>query len=342
MLPTTGCVRFPLRALGRGALALGISLSFALPAFAQQDAAETTAERDPVKEAAERYQRGLSLYAEGEYLLALVEFERAYQLSPDYRVLYNIGQVRVQLGRYAKAREALEQYMEQGGDAISADRKREVTADLEMLKMRTARLNIVTSEEGADLLVDGVVVGTSPLAEPIVVDAGEHNVEVRKVGFYGKASQVTLAGRDEISVELAITRIPEKASPQVVVERHTEREVAKPSSDRTMMWVGWAATGTLAIGAGVAGYFGITKANDLESRRTDFGVKSSELNDMKNDARTLFMIADVAGAAAVVLGGVSLYLTLSGTDAGPEKSKAKMGAVRAYVTPGSAGVVGSF
>lgn len=339
-MASTGCPRFSLRALGRGALALGVSLSLSLPAVAQESGADASSERDPVKEAAERYQRGLSIYAEGEYLLALVEFERAYQLAPDYRVLYNIGQVRVQLGRYAKAREALEQYMEQGGDAISADRKREVNADLEMLKMRTAQLNIVTSEEGADLLIDGVVVGTSPLEKPIVVDAGEHNVEVRKVGFYGKASQVTLAGRDEISVELALTRIPEKAAPQVVVERHTEREV--PKTDRTMMWVGWAATGTLAIGAGVAGYFGITKANDLESRRTDFGVKSGELNDMKNDARTLFMIADVAGAAAVVVGGVSLYLTLSGSDSGPEKPKAKTADVRAYVTPRSAGLVGSF
>ena len=36
----------------------------------------------------------------------MVEFERAYQLSDNYRVLYNIGQVRIQLGRYAKAKEA--------------------------------------------------------------------------------------------------------------------------------------------------------------------------------------------------------------------------------------------
>jgi hypothetical protein len=299
------------------------------------------AAQDPVQEAAERYQRGLSIYAEGEYLLALVEFERAYQLSPDYRVLYNIGQVRVQLARYSKAREALEAYLEKGGDAVSADRKREVAADLEMLKQRTARLNIVTTEDGADLLIDGIVVGTSPLAEPIVVDAGEHNIEVRKAGFYGKSTQLTLAGRDDVSIDLELVAIPEKEAPRVVVERHTEREVAKPSSDRTLMWIGWATTGTLAVGAGVAGYFGITKANDLESRRTDFGVTRDELNDMRDSSRTLFMIADVAGAAAVVVGGVSLYLTLSGTsDSTPEKPKTA--AVRAYVKPGSAGVVGTF
>src|SRR6187549_4072881 len=63
-----------------------------------------------LKEAGERYARGLALYGDGEFLLALVEFERAYQLSNNYKVLYNIGQVRIQLGRYAKAKEALEDY----------------------------------------------------------------------------------------------------------------------------------------------------------------------------------------------------------------------------------------
>lgn len=323
---------------------LGVSLCFALPAFAQQGGTEPSSAQDPAKEAAERYQRGLSIYAEGEYLLALVEFERAYQLSPDYRVLYNIGQVRVQLGRYAKAREALEEYLEKGGDAINADRKREVTADLEMLSQRTARLTIVTNESGADILIDDVVVGTSPLDTPIVVDAGEHKVELRKPGFYGRSSQVTLAGRDDLSVTIDIVAIPDRGTPRVVVERHTEREVAAPAADRTMMWIGWSTTGALAIGAGVVGYFGITKANQLESRRTDYGVTSDELNDTKNSARTLFMIADVTGAAAIVVGGVSLYLTLAGgsSEGPPAKAKPKSASVRAFVTPRSAGVAGTF
>ena len=73
-----------------------------------------------LKEAGERYARGLSLYGDGEFLLALVEFERAYQLSNNYKVLYNIGQVRIQLGRYAKAKEALEEYLKIGGSSLSA------------------------------------------------------------------------------------------------------------------------------------------------------------------------------------------------------------------------------
>jgi len=55
------------------------------------------------EEASTRFKRGLQLFDEGDYALALVEFERAYQLAPNYRALYNIGLVNVQLGRYAEA-----------------------------------------------------------------------------------------------------------------------------------------------------------------------------------------------------------------------------------------------
>ena len=292
-----------------------IALAPAQFAFAQpkavsggaKPAADAAAESAPtpqaMKEAGERYERGLSLYSGGEYLLALVEFERAYQLAPNYRVLYNVGQVRIQLARYSKAREALEEYLRQGGDEINAERRKAVEADLQMLAERTAKLAIVSNEPGADIALDGVGVGTTPLAEPIVVDAGEHTVEVRKNGFYGKSSHVTLAGRDDLEVRLDITKIPE--SKAVVVEGGSSRP------DRSLVWVGWAATGALAVGAGVVGYLGVTKANDLESMRTDYGVTRNQLDDTKNSARTLFMISDIAGAAAVLTAGASLYFTLA-------------------------------
>jgi hypothetical protein len=291
-------------------------LASAQPATAEaapvSDATEGSAEPaasptpEALKEAAERYQRGLSIYAEGEYLLALVEFERAYQLAPNYRVLYNIGQVRIQLGRYSKALEALEAYLKQGGDEINPDRREAVMNDLKMLGERTAKLRVTINEPGAEISIDGVNAGIAPLSEPIVVDAGEHTVEVRKGGFYDKSSFVTLAGREDAEVKVDLVKMP----PSGVVERHTDRYV-EPKADRSLMWIGWAATGTLAVGAGVVGYLGVTKANDLESMRTDYGVTKNKLDETRNSARTLFMVSDIAGAAAVLAGGISLYLTLS-------------------------------
>jgi uncharacterized membrane protein YdfJ with MMPL/SSD domain len=63
--------------------------------------------------------------------------------------------------------------------------------------------------------------------------------------------------------------------------------------------------------AGVVGYFGISKANELESMRTDSPADAAELEKAKKSARTLLAISDVAAGLAVVTGGVALYLTLS-------------------------------
>src|SRR5512145_1254691 len=48
-----------------------------------------------VEEASQRFQRAVKLYRERSFDAALAEFNRAYELSPDYRVLYNLGQVQV-------------------------------------------------------------------------------------------------------------------------------------------------------------------------------------------------------------------------------------------------------
>ncbi len=319
------------------------SASAPIPADPSVPAAPAATAAGPSEEnlkvAGERYQRGLASYAEGEYVLALVEFERAYQLAPNYRVLYNIGQVRIQLGRYAKAREALEEYLKQGGEEVAADRKKGVQTDLEMLGERTATLNVYVNEDGADISVDGAVVGTSPLSVPLVVDAGEHTVRVHKQGFYDKSSQVTLAGRDEVEVRAELSKLPE-APQSVVVERPQVRQ--KDSA----IWIGWATTGALAAGAGVAGYLGVTKANDLESMRTDYGVSRKKLDDTKSSARSLFIVADIVGGAAVIAGGISLYLTLSGSSSAERAPRPatppRAANLKFDVGPGSMAVSGTF
>jgi tetratricopeptide (TPR) repeat protein len=296
---------------------------------------------DPTEEARLRYQRGLSLFSSAEYVLALVEFERAHQLSPNYRVLYNIGQVRIQLGRYARALEALTQYLKEGGDAIDAERRAAVEKDLQMLSERTATLTVTTNEPGANITLDGVVIGVTPLAGPIIVDAGEHNVGVRKVGFYDRFQAVTLAGRDTRTVELDLVKLKQDG-PAVVVERRTERQIVERPG-RPLMWAGWAATGTLGIGAGVAGYFGIQKAQELESKRTQYPLKQDEMQRTKRSAQTLFLAADLMGASAVVMGGISVYLTLSSSDKAVKKVVGRApGKVRIGISPKGVRLSGTF
>ena len=197
----------------------------------------------------------------------------------------------------------------------------------------------MSNEPGAEISLDGRSIGTSPLSAPLVVDAGEHSLVLRKPGFYDKSQSVTLAGREQIDVQFELEAI-QLASP-TVVEQHTDRVTVKPA--HTAAWVGWATTGTLAVSAGVIGYFGVSKANELQSMRTDYGVTRAQLDGTQSSARTLLMISDITAGLAVVAGGVSLYMTLAGSGEHPAEPRTKAAATVALgVFPGGMRLKGSF
>src|SRR5687768_17832532 len=106
--------------------------------------ADASAE-DKKKEASARFRRGVELFQESAYRAALVEFEKAYEIAPDYRLLYNIGQTKLQLQDYLGATQSYESYLAQGGGEVPPARRDDVEKQLEALRERVGR--IARSEE---------------------------------------------------------------------------------------------------------------------------------------------------------------------------------------------------
>jgi tetratricopeptide (TPR) repeat protein len=305
-------------------LALAVTFS-AGPARAQDAAPPATDSAAPangapteasIREASDHYEAGLALYADGEFKRAAIEFDRAYELVPNYRALYNIGQVRIQLHDYARAYKALQSYLQEGGDKIDADRRKSVSDDLQMLATRTATLAIECNETGAEILVDGEVVGTTPLSEPLLLDTGDHRVILRKDGFDPRETPLTLASRDAQSLRIDLQPTPPDRGPVVVVAPQ------QVQTDRTAwIWGTWSATAALAAGAAVTGGLGISAANDLDNLRSTYGSSRDQLDSAQARATTLLRAADILGGAAIVTGGIALYLTLSKQPATKDKEK---------------------
>jgi tetratricopeptide (TPR) repeat protein len=266
-----------------------------------------------VAEARRRFDRGIELYSDGDFSLALIEFNRAYQLVSNYRVLYNMGQVNLQLGRYADARRALESYLKQGGSEIPQDRATSVQRDLAMLEQRTAFLTVTTSVTGAEILIDDLTVGTTPLSEPLLVDAGVHRISARKPGYLPRGEQITLAGADESTLALTLDLIPQGSKTIVVHERDS-------GLDERTTWiiVGWSATGVLAASAVVTGFLGKGKANDLKELRVT-ETNRDDLDSARSSAHTMLLASDILTASALVVGGLSLWATLTPPAKEPEK-----------------------
>jgi tetratricopeptide (TPR) repeat protein len=318
-----------IRPLPRHTAAVLLALSFSAIASASlaADPAPATPAAEPdanaVEEAGRRYDRGLKFYAEGEYRLAVIEFERTYELVPDYRVLYNIGQVRIQLSDYARARIALERYLREGAGQIKADREQAVKNDLEMLGNRTATLKLVVEPAGVEVLIDGQSVGTTPLAEPVLLNAGEHNVELRKPGFQGQVLRRTLAGSDQGELAVTLEALPADSAPAGALAE-TPKPIVAPRST-TAMWIGWAVTGGLAAGAITTGILGNKAADDLDDKKDRRDADPADLQSTSNKAKMLLTVSDALTAGAVVAGGVSLYLTLRSPSKSDTSDQARVG-----------------
>lgn len=161
-------------------------------------------------EANEHFERGIALFNEGRFDAALAEFQRAYEVSPAYPVLYNVGRVWAELGRPVEAARAFESYLREGGEAIAAGRRLEVEALLSRELARIGRVGVEANVPGSIVSIDGIDVATTPLAAPIEVGAGRHTIGVRAPGYEGVTRALDVAGgvEERVAVELRPEVVP--------------------------------------------------------------------------------------------------------------------------------------
>jgi len=268
-------------------------------------------------EAAARFQRAVELYREGGYEGALAEFRKAYQISPSYRVLYNIAQAQYALHDFVSAYQSLVQYMSEGGGEIAADRRAQVDEMMARLRERIAHLQISTNLAGAEIRVDGVSVGTSPLAGAITVNVGTRRVSAFKEGSPEAVRVVTVAGKENLKIDLRMDE-PEarsalgvagsgsKSAPAMV---RTQGRAEPPS--RAPLIVSLSATATLAVATGVLGYLALDAQRNLNNQVNTYPSSRDQIESARSKSKNYAYATDAFGAATLVSGGIALYLALT-------------------------------
>src|SRR5262245_37490779 len=93
-------------------------------------------------EASMHFGRGAELFQDGHYRAALVELQRAYEIAPNPRVLYNIGQTHAALGEFVEALHAYEEYLASAGTSVPSARRAELDEELAQLRRHIATLTI--------------------------------------------------------------------------------------------------------------------------------------------------------------------------------------------------------
>jgi hypothetical protein len=307
--------------------------SFAPAAFAQ-------APPPPSKEdAGASWERGLTFFRDKDYVAAMVQFKRAYELDPNWMVLFNIGQTANELKSYAEALTALERYLKEGGDQVPAERRPKVEALVAELREKVAAVTVKTNVEGVNIAVDDVDVGVTPLAAPVRVNAGRRKFSALKEGYAPLTRFIEVAGNEqkEVSLDLVSLTGPGSNRPE------------QPEVKRTPWpWVGLGITGATGIATAVIGGLAFSKKSAFEDALNTFPTSSGAIEEARSEAKTFAVAADVLGgvtggfAALTVIAFIGDY-TRKPPKPGPNGEAPKPKAqIEPILSPGYIGVHSTF
>lgn len=196
MMPLLMLARTALRPLSL--LCLCSTLVVSLPA------ARVLADADPktLDEAAARYDRGVKLFDAGDFPGALAEFDAVYRLTGRWEVLFNVAVTQKKLFRYGAAVRSLERYLREGGQAVDGPRRAAVEKELTEIRSLVAEISVVVDGAPAQLDVDGLSEGTTPLDRPLLLGSGRHVLRATREGELPDEKAIDVVSGQNATVRL--------------------------------------------------------------------------------------------------------------------------------------------
>jgi hypothetical protein len=337
-----------LAALLAGALAAAPLPAFAAPPAASASASAKPGAKDPpndrakLEEARTHRDKGLKLFKDGAYEAALVEFERAFELAPTWRLHYNIALIHRQMNDFAGALDRFERFLSEGGAEVPADRKKEVDKEIAALRAKVGALRVVV--EGApagasvEIAIDDVPIGKAPLAKPVVVNPGKRRVTATPEGLAPVTKLATVAAGETIDVSIALPPPPAPLGTPTPKRDAPADAPPRASLSSNGPWIGLGVAGGLAIFGTVTGVLALRASSKLSDLRDGAPSSRADLDAQARTVRTWSITTDVLLLGAAATASVSLYFLLKS----PASNDAPSKGPRVGIGPGSVVVMGEF
>ncbi len=205
-------------------------------------------------------------------------------------------------------------------------------------EQKMSLLELTTSAEGAQVFIDGELVGQTPLPGPWTLPAGTHEIELRPVRGEPARATVEVEAGARARVTL-LEHVPVAAPVEAPKEREVRVVHTGPGFSLATAGYVTAGVGVAAVGAGVA--FGIIAqgaADDAAALdRRDAGNSRADLQALVDDV-------DGAAFAANLLYGVGAVAALAGVTMVVLASDGPLAPQRIEVRPtaGGAALGGTF
>ncbi len=260
--------RLPL--LHHAALA-GLLLTSEL-ATAQPSKTTESATSDATTQTRELFRKGLAAYNDGQIEEARKLFLQAWAIRPSADVAMELAQSEMALGKYADAAEHLDYALHNFTPSINEKMRNVARQAYADVVKHVGKLNIAVNQDDAEVIVNGRVVGKSPLNGPVYADIGQCSVEAKAAG--ASASQTVYVNAEkEFPVRLVLQVAPkvEPATAPPPVEQQVVQNPPKvferpPTESRSIVPV---IVGGAVFAVGIAGVVGFKLAEISNDNKAD-------------------------------------------------------------------------
>ncbi len=133
---------------------------------------------DPAVLARRYYEDGVAAAEAKEWEKAYLAFTEAWKIKQHWQIAVNLGQAELQLGKHRDAAEHLDFFLREATEQHPEDVAR-ARAWFQQAKAKIGALRLNVAPQGAQVFVDGRLVGTAPMERETFVDGGWHAVEAR-------------------------------------------------------------------------------------------------------------------------------------------------------------------
>ena len=299
-------------------------------------ASESGESGTPTERARLHFKLGVDFYRERNYRAALIEFKRAYAAQPHFKLLYNLGQASLELQEDANAIQYFSDYLAQGKDELSPDRRQEVEDTIKKLETRLASVTITTNEWGAEIYVDDTLIGRAPLEEPIRVSVGRRKFSAVKEGLPSAERIQDIAAGDRLSVNLEFEAKASQGEPVIAYREPVYADAAPTRPLPAAVWTG-IATGVFTAGAVT---MTLLTAFAQKNYKDELQIQTTpeKLKNLRDDAKRKALITDIAWGATLAAGAVTTVLLLTeGRASTSASSPAESSSARLHVDIGPTG-----
>jgi hypothetical protein len=283
-------------------------------------ASAAPASSEPARAQAEAaLKEGNALFAAGQYQRALERYQAAQSLVASPKLLFNFGQTYRQLGRDVEAIEAYERFLAEVPDA-APDLRRQAQQRIGELLGRIGHAQISADLDGAEVVIDGKSRGTTPLAAPVRLAPGPHQVVVQPPGSSGApfVERIEIQGgrsvlvRARFAAPAAAARPPAPATAADAVVRRdappaAPKEPTVPALRRAGQVTVAAAVVLAVAGAVMVGSSWMKYSDARDGGCVGRGSCDQDASYISRRNTQALVLLGAAGAAAVT-GGLLWYL----------------------------------